>query len=42
MNYETSLKEMYELGVKHGIEIGKRDAELEQLKKEIKELGGEI
>lgn len=36
--YADSSIEMYELGKKHGYELGKKDAEIEQLEKEIKNL----
>jgi imidazole glycerol phosphate synthase subunit HisF len=36
--YEKSLKEMYELGYKHGYEVAIKDLEIIRLQKEVKEL----
>jgi hypothetical protein len=35
---KDSLKEMYDLGFKHGYELGRKDLTIEQLEKEIEEL----
>ncbi len=40
--FKESLMEMYNLGLKHGIEQGKDTARLEQLDEEIKELKKQI
>lgn len=38
---EQALQEMYELGVLHGKELERKEAELRKLKKEIEELENE-
>lgn len=35
---KDSLQEMYDLGYKHGYEMAKKDAQIEQLKKETEAL----
>lgn len=36
--YEKSLKDMYEMGVKHGYELAKKDQEIMKLKEQIQKL----
>jgi hypothetical protein len=41
MNEENELMEMYNLGFEHGRRLAEREAEIQQLKKEIEELKNE-